>query len=451
MGRFLNIGNDSFAEIIRTDYVDKTGLIELINKTIDTKNKLTCVSRPRRFGKSYAAQMLCAYYDCTCDSKTLFKNLSIEKYDDFETHLNKYNVIYIDITAFLSECISDGLSIANITSTLIESLRKELIEASGAPADASLYDSLISLVENTGRKIVFIIDEWDAIIRESKGNEKIQIAYLNFLRGIFKNGNITTKVVAAAYMTGILPIKKDGTESAVSDFNEYSILNPAKFAEFTGFTEEEVKAFCEKNGLSARDMKKWYDGYSFSGISSIYNPYSVMKAIEMESIESYWRGSSSTNALFQYVNMNYEGLQDDIVRLIAGESLTVDVNGFNNDVTNFKNKDDVLALLIHLGYLVYDNVERTARIPNEEIKGEFLDLLKNSNGTRLAELVRASDLLLKDTLALNEDAVAEAIDRIRNSNYAPTYYNNEQALRYIIKFAYITCVDQYFKVEELPS
>ena len=260
-----------------------------------------------------------------------------------------------------------------------------------------------------------------------------------------------SKVVAAAYITGILPIKKDGTESAISDFEEYTILNPGPFSEFTGFTEDEVDLLCRKNDIDASKMKEWYDGYTFEGIKSVYNPYSVMQALKMRRYESYWQKTSAAESLFTYISMDYDGLQDDIARLITGERLEVDINTFKNDVENFSNKDDVLTLLIHLGYLLYRDDYKTVTIPNEEIRQEFVGLLKSNEKTKLAELVKKSESLLNKTLEGDGKAVALAINSIRESQYAPTFYNNEQAFRYIIKFAYIVCVDQYLCIEELPS
>ncbi|SES28870.1 Predicted AAA-ATPase [Butyrivibrio fibrisolvens] len=254
-------------------------------------------------------------------------------------------------------------------------------------------------------------------------------------------------------MTGILPIKKDGTESAVSDFDEFTIINPGRFAEYTGFNEDDIEKVCQKSktNISEDELREWYDGYSFDGVNPIYNPYSVMQAIEMGRLESYWRKTTAAETLFTYINMDFKGLQEDIARLIAGEYIHVDINTFNNDVENFNSKDDVLTLLIHLGYLAYDYNTQMVRIPNKEVRTEFESLLKNESRSKLADLVKKSENLFKETLEENGNAVARVIDNIRCSEYAPTFYNNEQALRYVIKFAYICCIDSYQKVEELPS
>ena len=451
-GKYLNPGNSGFATILGSRYVDKTGMIALINETIDTSQKLTCISRPRRFGKSYAAQMLCAYYDCTCDSDHLFKNLEIASSKGYRTHLNKYNVIYLDITGFISDLNGEKAGLSHIATVIKDALIKDISRVVPLESENSdLADALLKLVSTTKRKIVFILDEWDAVIREAKEDPETQKAFLNLLRNIFKNGNVTPKVVAAAYMTGILPIKKDGTESAISDFLEYTILNPGSFARFTGFTEDEVRNLCDDHAQDFTTMKSWYDGYSFMQADSIYNPYSVMMAIRMRAFESYWQKTSAAESLGTYIALDFEGLQDDVVRLISGEKLEVDVNGFENDVENFRTRDDVLALMIHLGYLSYDSAEKTARIPNKEVRSEFENLLKTTKNSKLLSLIRKSKALLQSTLRLDGSAVAKAIEEIRESSYAPTFYNDEQALRYVIKFAYVACIEQYARIEELPS
>ena len=284
MGTYLNTGNEGFQEILQSEYVDKTGLAALINKTVGTMEKLTCISRPRRFGKSYAAKMLCAYYDCSCDSHTFFDDKEIAKTEGYLAHLNQYYVVNLDITSFISEAKRDRTSMADVPKVIVNAVHKELKNMVPELAvGESLTEDLLHCVEETGRKFVFIIDEWDALIREAKNDAEIQSAYLNLLREWFKNSSFTPKVVAAAYMTGILPIKKDGSQSAISDFIEYPILDPDGFAEYTGFTEGEVRQLCEKYGMNFEDARKWYDGYDFPDVGAIYNPYSVMMAMRKRS------------------------------------------------------------------------------------------------------------------------------------------------------------------------
>lgn len=455
MGVHLNPGNQAFAEIINGDYVDKTGLIDVVNGTINTLNKLTCISRPRRFGKSIAASMLVAYYDCSCDSHELFKGCQISKCAGYEEYLNQYNVIALDITGFISEIKSNkdiDREIIDVPDMIREAIKKDITKVyPDLSKITGLPECLKQFGERSGRRFVFVIDEWDALIREAKDDTIIQERYLNFLRSLFKNRDFTPYAVAGCYMTGILPIKKDGSQSAISDFREYSVISPGKFAAFTGFTEKEVEMLCEKNGIHFESAKRWYDGYTIGKEKSIYNPYSVMQAIDNGTYQSYWKKISAADALSAYINMNFEGLKEDVVRLMTGEELEVYTDDFQNDFQRFTSKDDVLTLMIHLGYLAYDGETKCVRIPNQEVYSEFAGLVRKADTNKLADLIKASQDLLNDTLAGNSDQVAKALEHIRESHYAPTFYNNEQALRYVIKFAYIVCVDRYMKVEELPS
>ena len=452
MGTYLNPGNNGFQKILQSEYVDKTGLIALINRTVGTMEMLSCISRPRRFGKSYAAKMLCVYYDCSCDSRALFDDKEVAQSQGYLKHLNQYNVINLDITSFVSDAVRTNMPLSDVPNMIVDAVYRELTEIYPELAGKNLTDAMIGCVEKSGKEFVFIIDEWDALIREAKSDGAVQKKYLNFLRGWFKNSSFTPKVVAAAYMTGILPIKKDGSQSAISDFKEVTILNPGRFVEFTGFTEREVHLLCDKYGMDFEDVRQWYDGYDFQGYEAIYNPYSVMCAMQEQKCRSYWRKTSAAESLMTYINMDYDGLQETISRLISGEEIEVDTESFENDFETFRSRDDVLTLLIHLGYLTWHEEKETACIPNEEVRTEFRKILNGRNvNQKWIELLGHSRKLLEDTFARNAEAVARAIEEIRGTQYAPTFYNDEQSLRYVLKFAYIAALDQYLKVEELPS
>lgn len=454
MGFYVNPGNAGFAEIADSDYVDKTGLIDLINQSIGKKNKLTCISRPRRFGKSWAAKMLAAYYDCSCDSHSLFDGRKISESKDYDTFINRYNVIVLDVSGFISDVKKRKGDLRDVPALIEQAIWKDLVELGFTPREGdSLNDLLYRCVEKDGKLFVFIIDEWDAMIREAKNDAAAQEAYLNLLRGWFKNTNITPKVVAAAYMTGILPIKKDGSQSAISDFKEYTMLEPDLFAEYFGFTEEEVRKICADRGLDFDEAKLWYDGYTVGPLRSMYNPFSVMEAVTKQKFRSYWKRTSVAEALTTYIDMDQEGLQADVAALISGQRIEVDTDSFQNDFETFTCKDDVLTLLIHLGYLTYEEEDATGSvgIPNEEVRIEFDKILRRAKHKTLIELVRKSDKLLQDTLAGDCDAVAKAVQEVHETSFAPTLYNDEQALRYTVKMAYISCVDQYARVEQLPT
>ena len=374
MGHYLNPGNAGFQTVRRNQYVDKTGLIELINETIGTDQKLTCVSRPRRFGKSCAAKMLCAYYDRTCDSKELFDDLSIAKEKDYHDHLNQYDVIYIDITEFLNT-LDKSHAVQNISNKVTV----EIVEAyPQIPKESTLTDALLSAVGITGKPFLFIIDEWDAIFREASEDDTLQEEYILLLRSLFKNSGVTDRIVAAAYITGILPIKKYGTQSAISDFREYTMVKPRRFAPYVGFTENEVKELCHESDMSFEEMQEWYDGYYFENAGHIYSPNSVMEAVKNREFDSYWSSSETYESLRHYIDIDFDGLQKDIIRMLGGDRIPVSTTAFQNDMTSIKDKNDVLTLLIHLGYLAYDDAWKTVYIPNKDVKTQFMDAVRHS-------------------------------------------------------------------------
>ncbi len=450
MGNYLNPGNSGFTAIRNSTYVDKSGMIDLINRTIDTTEKLTCISRPRRFGKSFAAKMLCAYYDRSCDSSQLFKDLEIavdpEYSASYHRYLNQYDVIYLDMTAIIGETSFADL-VCYIKRNIIYELKEKYPEMMAAEG---FVPTLANAVEMTGTKFIMIIDEWDAPIREGKDNLEIQRGYLEFLRTLFKNSGATDKIFAAVYITGILPVKKDGSQSAISDFKEYTIVNPRKFVKYTGFTEEEVKKLCAEYECDFFMMKQWYDGYTLGG-TSIYNPNAVMEALRNQEFASYWTETSASKSLMEYINLDFDGMSKTIAGLLGGIAVPVETSGFANDLVTFRDRNDVLTLLIHLGYLAYDKETNTARIPNEEIRLEFAKSVRKVRHDETIRRVRESDQLIIDTVQENADAVAVRIEKIHAEETSPLFYNNEQALRSVIKLAYFSYKDYYLKFEELPS
>ncbi len=450
MGIYLNPGNKGFQTIRNGIYVDKTGLIDFVNQTINTPQKLTCFSRPRRFGKSFAAKMLCAYYDRSCDSRALFDGLEIAKKASFEMELNKYDVIYLDITRF----ISTGMDVDTLVSDIQEKVIRELREAYPLyvrEQEEVLADALFSVTHNTGNQFVIIIDEWDALFRETKNDKTLQKEYVRFLRGLFKAGISTDETIAAAYMTGILPIKKYGTESALTDFKEYSMTRTGKLADYVGFTESEVKALCDKYHMNFEDMQVWYDGYSFSRMEHVYSPNSVMNALHEEEIQNYWTQTETFESLKEYISMDFDGLKEAITCMLGGERVDVRISTFQNDVTSFENKNDVLTLLIHLGYLAYDSKEREVYIPNLEVAEAFEDAVSGDGWGAVGEAVLNSEKLLKATLDGNEQAVAEALEIIHESVSSVLEYNNEASLSCAITIAYYTAKRYYSIIRELPT
>ena len=444
MGTYLNPGNGGFAEILTDKYIDKTGLINVINGTIDTRRKLTCVSRPRRFGKSYAAQMLCAYYDRTVDSRELFAPWKVSKQPDYEAHLNRYDVIYLDMTNIKGKTKPE-----NFVSFLVNAVTEELLVAyPGIRVGNAFDETLVSVVERTGRRFIVIIDEWDVPIREF--SDEVGTEYLLFLRMLFKSSATTAKLFSAVYMTGILPIKKLRTQSAVSNFEEYTMLDPGPFAEYAGYTRREVEDLCSEYRIDFSEMKRWYDGYELPGVGSIYNPNSVMKAALKGRFSSYWSQSSAADNLLDFIRWDVGGLRQAVIELMGGMEIEIDPTDYDNDLT-YDTRDAALTMFVHLGYLTYNQAQSTVRIPNEEIRLEFTRALRKANNSETLERVRESDRLILDTIHGKAEAVAAQVGRVHREVSNPLNRNSEASLRAAIQVAYFAYKDYYLKLEELPA
>ena len=376
MGRFLNPDNSAFQVALNSEiYVDKTGLLEYTNRVMGTKQGYICNSRPRRFGKSITADMLTAYYSRGCSSREMFEKLNIGKSTDFLEHLNRYDVIHLDIQWFLATVDSVDEVINFITDSVLVELRESYPDV--LPEEVNTVpDALSRLREENGQKFVVIIDEWDVLIRDESANGKVQKAYINFLRGMFK-GSEPTKYIQLAYLTGILPIKKIKTQSALNNFDEFTMLDAGRLVSFVGFTEDEVKTLCEKYRMDFEQVKKWYDGYCL-GECYIYNPIAVVNLVTKGKFKSYWSETGTYEAIVPLLNMDFEGLKTAIIEMLGGSRAEIDVSSFQNDMVSFANRDDVLTYLIHLGYLGYDEDAEAAFVPNEEIRQELTKAIRRN-------------------------------------------------------------------------
>ena len=448
MGRYLNPGNYAFASARKAEYIDKTGLVTLFSNALDSEGKLFCVSRPRRFGKSMAAQMLVAYYGKGVDSRALFDGLEVSAAPAFEQHLNKHNVLFLDMTAVISQCQDKH----EIVPFIMKNVNRELQEAFSVDIDEGMHlsESLSRVNLQSGARFIFIIDEWDAICRELTEDVKAFDDYVWLLRSLFKS-DITARVFEGVYMTGILPIKKYGTQSALNNFDEYTMLQPGPLAPYFGFTEAEVRKLCDEKSVSFTEMKRWYDGYKLGNVDSIYNPNSVMKAIRFNAFSDYWASTSSYESIKNYISLNFDGLKDDILSMLGGMPVFVNPGKFQNDMVSVNSKDDVITLLIHLGYLGFDEENRTAFIPNYEISEELQNAVEGTGWARVAEALGGSMKLLEDTLNGDEGAVASALERIHEENTSVLQYNNENSLACAITIAYYSARRYYTIVREFPA
>ena len=388
---------------------------------------------------------LAAYYSMGCDSRELFAGWKIAHTPSFELHLNQYDVLFLNMQHFLISA-GDG----DLTEYLEQLVLEELWETYGKfikNPGSRLSDALKNIYLKTGKKFIFLLDEWDCVMRERQESESLQKHYLNFLRNLLKD----QPYVALAYMTGILPVKKYGQHSALNMFWEYSMTNQGFLEEYTGFTENEVKNLCEIYSMDFAEAGSWYDGYCFSEFRHIYNPKSVVEAMHRHRFSNYWTSTETYDALKIYMDMDFDGLRTDIVKMLGNEPVKVNTLSFQNDMRNFRTKDDVLTLLIHLGYLAYDSEKEIAFIPNREIAREFENAMSAGGWQEIIRILKSSEQLLEDTLNGNEESVAKGLDDAHMEVSSILTYNDENSLSCAIALAYYCARKDYKLVRELPT
>lgn len=450
MGRFLNPDNSVFQDVINSKiYVDKSGLLDYTNCMINTTEKFICNSRPRRFGKSVTAYMLAAYYSKGCESEQLFSGLKISRMDSFKKHLNHYDVICFDTQWCMVSAGSPEHAVSFITEEVIKELKTNYPDICMDQVK-SLPDALSCVNTASGIRFIVIIDEWDAMIRDETCSKDAQEDYINFLRGMFK-GIEPARFISLAYLTGILPIKKLKTQSALNNFEEFTMLDAGELVPYTGFTETEVQTLCREYHKDFNEVKRWYDGYLL-GDQHVYNPKAVVSVINRGTFQSYWSQTGSYESIIPLIDKDFDGLKTAILTMLAGNEVKVKTSSFQNDMTTFRNKDDVLTLLIHLGYLAYNQKRQTAFIPNEEVRSEFVSAVEEKKWNSLIEFEMESEKLLDATLSMDGDAVAYGIEKIHMEYASSIRYNDENSLSSVLAIAYLSTMQYYFKpIRELPT
>ena len=472
MGTYLNPGNGLFLRAVVTDpYVDKTDMIARLNAFVNTSRLYACVSRPRRFGKTYAADMVCAYYGRGSDSREVFEGLKLAstapatvrgRTVPWDAYLGRFDVIRLAMTEFFGEGVSLDDGLADIYEVVVGELRDAYPDVR-LPERGRLFRAVQRVHASSGRQFVFVIDEWDAIFRVGSYGAADQKRYIYFLRDLLKD----KEYVALAYMTGILPIKKYSDDSALNMFWEYTMMEPGELAPYTGFTEGEVKALCRDRHRDFAQMKEWYDGYEVRGnvpaISfkeggpkpeaprySIYCPLSVAKAVTTGDISNWWYRSVASDTLKGYITRDFDGLKEAVALLMDGGRLKIQTSTYANDLDNLGSADDVLTLLVHLGYLAFDWETSEVRIPNREIMGVFDESTEGAEWKEVLDSLEASKELLEATWAMDAERVAalleEAHDRAGNLTY-----NDEAALAYAVRSAYYAAEAYYTVIPELDS
>ena len=445
MGVYFNPSNESFTQARNSQiFVDKTGLIEYLNKRISTEEKCIALSHARRFGKSHAAGMIDAYYSLGCDSTKLFEDTKIAESSDFKKYMNQYNVIHLDISSFW-DFYKD-----NIVEKIVEYIYKDFKKSFGDELDYqdNISYVLMEIYQKTNNPFVIIIDEWDCVIRNSNDKELVH-KYLQFLHSLFKSEE-SKSFLALAYITGILPIKKIKDESALNNFREYTMLKSRPITEYYGFTEEEVKELCKKHDMDFASAKAWYNGYLIDG-KHMYNPNSVVQSMMNRDFDSYWKNTSSFASINTFITMNYAGLKDDIMTMLAGGKVRVNTNSFQNDFSTVASKDDALTALIHLGYLGYDADRKRAYIPNYEVATAFEAALQTGEWKDIAKAISICDELLDETIDGNADRVAELIELAHETYTSVLTYNDENSLSCVLTMAYFTAPAYYDIIREHPA
>ena len=445
MGIYFNPTNESFTKDRNYEiYVDKTELIAYLNKVLGTPRNCIAVSHARRFGKSHAAGMIDAYYSLGCDSSNLFDNTKIAANADYKKYMNKYNVIHLDISSFWDD-FKDNL-VEKIKEYIIDDFKKSFNDEIDYSKKFSVI--LMSVYQKTTIPFVIIIDEWDCVIRNSDDKELVH-SYLQFLHSLFKSEE-SKAFLALGYITGILPIKKIKDESALNNFREYTMLKSKPITKYYGFTEEEVKELCKKYDMDFDSVKAWYNGYLIDGVH-MYNPNSVTQAMIDQDCDSYWRNTSSFSSINTFITMNYAGLKDDIMTMLAGGKVIVDTRSFQNDLSDIHSKDDALTALIHLGYLGYDADRKSAYIPNYEVAEAFQMALKTGIWDEISKAISRCDELLMATIDGDETKVAEIIEQAHDTYTSVLKYNDENSLSCVLTMAYFTAPGYYNIVREMPA
>lgn len=446
VGIYLNPGAALFNSARASEiYVDKSALIGCLNKRFGTEQRYVCVSRPRRFGKTMAANMICAYYDRTV-ADDAFDGLAIAASPDFARYRGAADVLRINMQEFLSRTHDVEAMIDRLRRGVLFELLDEYSQVRYFD-DTDMISSLQNVYAKTQRPFVIVIDEWDCIFREYPHNTDEQRKYLDFLRDWLKD----KAFIGLVYMTGILPIKKYGTHSALNMFTEYSMENPRELAQFVGFTEDEVRALCEKYDMDFAECQAWYDGYVFKGIPHVYSPKSVVEAMLAGEFDSYWNNTETYEALKVYIELNQDGLRDAVVQLMAGAHLPIDTTTFQNDMTTFTSADDVMTLLVHLGYLGYNRTQGEVFIPNNEIRREYVTATKHGEEWQMiSKHIQVSDELLKATLAGDAHRVAAGIEAAHLET-SHIQYNDENALSYTLSLAFYSARRFYNIVREMPA
>ena len=431
-------------------------MIAVINEFIETDNTYLCISRPRRFGKTIAGNMLSAYFSKGTDSRTLFAPYKIASDPSFESNLNKLNVIQIDMNSeYRNEKNTDEL-LNHLTDFVLKEMRETFPDVEITDS-MSIAQAILQVYAKKGERFVIILDEYDVLVRENV-SQKLFTQYLDFLNGLFKS-NTLRPAIALAYLTGILPVVREKSQSGLNNFWEYTIFDGRKLAEYFGFTSSEVKSLCEKYGCDFEACHRLCGGYKQKDVE-MYNPESVVNFVMKKGSLDNLSKTSTYAVIADRIQQNFDGTKEDVIKMLGGENVDVNVTRYMNTMTDFSSRNDAFTYLIHLGYLAYNREDKTCRIPNKEVQQEWFNAIEaNADYAVTNKIIQGSKKLLAETLRCNEEAIAAALDMSHihvtsNRSYTQPKQGRmavEDALQSAVYLSYIYALNKYTIIKEMTT
>ena len=448
MGMFLNsiVPFESYKDIARTRFfVDKTPMIdEILSSVILDGQKYLCFTRPRRFGKSVMANMIGAFFERSVEGKDVFGSLKIADSDNYQNHLNRHDIIYIDFSRMPRNCNSYEYYISRIQDGINKDLQEAFPELSLSD-EWAVWDNLQFIFEKLKARFIFVIDEWDAIFHKDFITEAHRKKYTEFLRNLLKEQGY----VEFVYMTGVLPIAKYSDGSELNMFQEYSIATRVKFCEYFGFLDSEVDDLygrylktVRNPQISRDDLRSWYDGYYTKGGERVYNPRSVICALTDNELANYWTSSGTYDSVFSYIKDNISKVQDDITVLYAGGRVPSDIQEYAASSMRLETKDEIYSSMVVYGLLTYK--DGAVSIPNRELMDSFSVMMKRERSLGyIYNLANASRKMLSATLSGDTETMADILKLAHDTEAPVLSYNSEIELAAVVNLVYLAARDRY--------
>lgn len=448
MGMFLNsiVPFESYKDIARTRFfVDKTPMIdEILSSVILDGQKYLCFTRPRRFGKSVMANMIGAFFERSVEGKDVFGSLKIAGSDNYQNHLNRHDIIYIDFSRMPRNCNSYEYYISRIQDGINKDLQEAFPELSLSD-EWAVWDNLQFIFEKLKARFIFVIDEWDAIFHKDFITEAHRKKYTEFLRNLLKEQGY----VEFVYMTGVLPIAKYSDGSELNMFQEYSIATRVKFCEYFGFLDSEVDDLygrylktVRNPQISRDDLRSWYDGYYTKGGERVYNPRSVICALTDNELANYWTSSGTYDSVFSYIKDNISKVQDDITVLYAGGRVPSDIQEYAASSMRLETKDEIYSSMVVYGLLTYK--DGAVSIPNRELMDSFSVMMKRERSLGyIYNLANASRKMLSATLSGDTETMADILKLAHDTEAPVLSYNSEIELAAVVNLVYLAARDRY--------